>query len=95
MMTGVTMGTGTSTAAVLGLGDGASATAAGSLGVRGSLGLTMARKMAPTMAAMTSATPAQRAGETAGSCFFPELRLELARRVVPPLLAEAMRRLVE
>ena len=39
----------------------------------------MARKTAPTMAAMTRATPAQRAGETSGPCFFWLLRLELAR----------------
>ena len=55
----------------------------------------MARKMAPTMAAMTSATPAQRAGDTSDSWPFLEPRLGLLRFVVPPALAEAMRRVVE
>jgi hypothetical protein len=54
-----------------------------------------ARKMAATMAAMTSPTPAQRAGEISGS---PLVRFVLAgplRRVLAAGFAEAIRRLVE
>jgi hypothetical protein len=53
----------------------------------------MARMMAATMAVMTKATPAQRAGETSCSSLFFEPRLELVRRVVDVDLVEAMRRL--
>ena len=52
----------------------------------------MTRMTAATMAVMTKATPAHRAGETSCPSFLFEPRLEDARRVVELDLAEAMRR---
>ena len=88
-MRGWAVGRRVSSVEATGLGEGDVAALPGMVSGSTSLGLMTASTMAPMMAAMTSATPAQRAGEISGpSVFLGPLGL-LVRRVVAAGFAEA------